>query len=89
MSKLTKQLPTVEEYHDYGVTCPLLKIARKYQVPYELTLALADRYQHGRLLSEHVIAITKSISRRRMLDVAQACKWVSNHTIDLRAGLAQ
>lgn len=32
----------------WGNTCPLLKIAQFYKVPYELPLHLADMLQHNR-----------------------------------------
>lgn len=68
----------------WGETMPLLKIARHYGVPYEVTLALADNMQHGRGITEYVWELGRTVDRDAMDSVIQDVRYVSQYVANQR-----
>lgn len=73
----------------FGNTCPLLKIARHYDVPYEIPLYLADFSQHGREIPENAAELFAVTPLKTIEAVTQDVRYVSGFMEELRARLAE
>jgi len=68
--------------HPYGDTCPVLRIAQHYSLPYEVPLALVDYYLHGRPVRASILEEVGPLAPV----VADDCAAVAHRVLALRAG---
>lgn len=70
----------------FGVTCPLLNVAKHYGVPYEMTLLIADSMQHGREIPDERAEMLGQLPFGLRRKVRDDVRYVCDYMEDLRSG---